>query len=107
RRADEPLRRRGPARSLLVGARLARARPPGQDPLPRRLRRPLPGLRRGSEPRAALARRGGAGSALGGAFRAPGQAVVAAILAGAHGGPQEEDVEGAPRQAPRAAPDRG
>ena len=45
--------RRRPARSLGLGARLTRPRAAGQDPLPSRLRRSLPGVRQGPEQRAA------------------------------------------------------
>ena len=52
------LRRRGRARRRRLGARRDRARPAGADPLPARLRRPLPRLRQGPERGAARARRG-------------------------------------------------
>ena len=46
---------RRPARALRLGARRDRARAAGPDPACARLRRPLPGLRQGLEPRAARA----------------------------------------------------
>ena len=52
----DALPRGRPPRPLRVGARRRRARAPGQDPLPRGLRRPLPGVRPGPERRAARAR---------------------------------------------------
>ncbi len=44
-----PVPRERPARSLGLGARRARPRAAGQDPLPARLRRALPGLRAGPQ----------------------------------------------------------
>src|SRR6188474_614156 len=70
---DDPERRRGapdavspgrPARPLRLGPRRRRSRPPGQDPLPARLRWPLPGLRPRPELRAARASRRGRRRAL-------------------------------------------
>src|SRR5204863_1554455 len=99
------VRRRRPAGALRLGARRGGARAAGEDPLPPRLRGPLPGLRQGPERRSARPRGARGGPSLGRARVLERAALDAdmAILAAAHGGPEEEDLEGAARQAADAS----
>ena len=70
RRGADGVPRGRPAGPLRLGARRDRARAARSDPLPPRLRRPLPRLRQGSQCRAARARGGENRPALGEAQRA-------------------------------------
>ena len=76
RGAPQRVRRRRPARALRLGARRDRAGAPGPDPARARLPGAVPGLRQGSERRAAHTRRGRAGLALVGPRRATRPAVA-------------------------------
>ena len=107
RRADDAVPRRRPARPLRLGARLARPRAARQDPLPARLRRPLPGLRQGPERRAARARGGGDRPALGGARGAEGRTSSSSYTAPPMAVPKKKTSQVPPRQAPRPARHRG
>ena len=97
------------ARRRPLGDRQRHPRAADRDPLPRRLRGPLPAVRRRPQ-RRRLRLRAAQGRALG----APARAVVAAhrhvrYASAQYAGPQEEDLEIPPRQAPlpgRAPGDR-
>ena len=91
-----------------VGPRRARARAPRADPLPPRLRRPLPGVRRGPERASRTSTRRSRPTRAGPLSRSCGPAQRLLLhSAAAHGRPEEENVEVPPRQAPRAARHRG